>query len=102
MALLFCMGTIFANDTPQPTKKLTYQITKMLQKYPVPMISDGTTAEVRLSVDSFGEIHVLSIQTTDENLEKFLMNAINEGILQRDSYKLGIVYNVPIEIAGEV
>ncbi len=100
LAVLFTSSGIMANETVEPTKKLTFQISKMLKKNSLSFIGEGAVAEVRLSVDSFGQIHVLSVDSSDENLEKLIMNTIDNNTVQRDSYKLGIVYRIPIEVAG--
>ncbi|MGB3152915.1 MAG: hypothetical protein WBB27_19825 [Maribacter sp.] len=103
MAILLSSSNLLANDgNPQATKKLTHQISKMLEKDPIAVDSKGSAAEVRLTVDSFGRIHVLSINTSDENLEKFLKDKIQNRVVQYDSFDLGVIYRVPIEIAGEI
>ncbi|MFX0555588.1 hypothetical protein ACOCEA_02255 [Maribacter sp. CXY002] len=99
--IVFLSGSsIMANECPEPTKKLTFHISKMLTKDSAYSISEGTVAEVRLSIDSFGKIHILSVDTTNENLEKFIMETVDMKTVPRDSYKLGIVYRIPIEVAG--
>ena len=100
MAVFLTSSGVMANATPEPTKKLTFQISQMLKKNSISSFSEGAVAEVRLSVDSFGKIHILSVNSTDENLEKFIMETVNDNTVQRDSYKLGVVYRIPIEVAG--
>ncbi len=100
MVFLFCVGNVLANTNPRSTKKLTHQISKMLMKEAINLNSEGSVAEVRLMVDSFGRIQVLSIDTSDEILEKFLMERIDKNTVQQGSYQLGVVYRVPVEIAG--
>ena len=100
MAVFLTSSGLMANTTPEPTKKLTFQISQMLNKNSFSSFSDGAVAEVRLSVDSFGKIHILSVNTSDENLEKLIMNTVDNNTVQRDSYKLGVVYRIPIEVAG--
>ena len=100
MGVLLTSSGLMANEVPEPTKKLTFQISQMLKKNSLFLITEGAVAEVRLSVDSFGKIHILSVNASDENLERLIMNTVDRNTVPRDSYKLGVVYRIPIEFAG--
>lgn len=102
VAIIFIgTGCIYANTKPMTTKKLTNQITKILMSSPIPDEIKGSVAELRLTIDSFGEMHVLSINTADEKLEQYLMDAVHSNLVNKGTYKPGKVYRIPILVSAD-
>jgi len=100
IALVFLgMGSLFANTQPNSTKKLTLQISKILMGNSIPDEIKGSVAEVRLAIDSFGEIQVLSISTSNQNLENFLRDNIEGNSVRLGSFKPGKIYRIPILVS---
>ncbi|MGF1558219.1 MAG: hypothetical protein ACFCUL_03950 [Flavobacteriaceae bacterium] len=99
IAVLTSISNVFAKENPIPTKKLTFEISKVIQEAGS-LGFEGATAEVRITVDSFGKVHLLSVTSTNENFEKFLTQNIDNHILNSVSYQLGIIYRIPIEVVG--
>ncbi|MDE3742582.1 hypothetical protein [Maribacter polysaccharolyticus] len=102
IAMIFIgSGCIYANTEPITTKKLTNQITKILLSKEIPDEIKGSVAELRLAIDSFGEIQVLSINTTDRNLENYLMEAVHNNLVNKGTFKPGKVYRIPILVSAD-
>ena len=102
VAILFLgSGCIYANNKPISTKKLTTQISKILMNNPIPDEIKGSVAELRLAIDSFGEIQILSVNTTDKKLESYLKENIEDNVVNVGTFKPGKVYRIPVLISAD-
>ncbi|WP_394970680.1 hypothetical protein [uncultured Croceitalea sp.] len=96
-ALLLSVGNVLANDykPENPIKKISTQIHKMLEDNNFD-VSDDLTADVRFTVNSEGEIVVLSVVTSNQVLEGFVKGRLNYKKV--DNAQEGKIYTVPVRI----
>lgn len=101
-AMILNAGYVLAADTavsePNPTKAIASQIYKMLGENAIPDEIRGAKAEVRIAVDSGNYLRILTIETENEALEKYIRNSIDFEKLTKGTYEQGIVYRLPIEV----
>lgn len=83
---------------PKTTKALTIQIYNMLGENLIPNDIRGSKAEVRVAVDTGNYLRILSIETENEALEKFIKTRIDFRKLSNGTYEQGIVYRIPLEV----
>lgn len=83
---------------PKTSKAIAVQIYKMLGENPVPNEIRGSKAEVRVAVDTGNYLRILSVETENEALEKFIRTSIDFKKLTRGTYEQGIVYRIPLEV----
>lgn len=98
---LFVVGTLSAATTEnlEPTKKLSYQILKMLETNSFD-IKDDLVADVRFTINKEGEIVVLSVDTEAEVLENFVKARLNYQKVELENAREGQLYTVPIRITA--
>jgi len=100
--LILNMGFALASDNaphePKSIKILTSQIYTMLGENIIPNEIRGSLAEIRIAVDEGNHLRVLSIETDNEALRKFLKTSIDFKKINKGTYKKGIVYRIPIEV----
>ena len=98
---LFAVGTLFATPTEdlEPTKKLAYQILKMLETNSFD-IKDDMVADVRFTINKEGEIVVLSVDTDVTVLENFVKARLNYQKVELEDVREGQLYTVPIRITA--
>ena len=96
-SLLLTTGSIFANDkNPENSgQELSNQIQKMLIDNRFDVAND-LTANVRFTINSDGEIVVLSVTTADKVLEGFVKGRLNYKKVKNATE--GKVYTVPVRI----
>lgn len=101
-ALLFATGNVLANDTEgvEPAKSLTGQIAKMLEDNSFSEMESDLTAQVRFTLNSDGEIVVLSVDTESVNLERFVKGRLNYQKVDISNVEEGKLYTVPVRIAS--
>jgi len=83
---------------PKESKAIAVQIYNMFGENSIPNDIRGSKAEVRVAIDSGNFLRILSIETENENLEKFIRNSIDFKKLTRGTYQKGIVYRIPLEV----
>ena len=97
---LFAVGTITANTTDiEPTKKLSYQIHKMLKSNSF-NIENDLVADVRFTINREGEIVVLSVNTEVDILENFVKKRLNYQKVELENAKEGKIYTIPVRITA--
>ena len=101
-ALLFATGNVLANDTEgvEPAKSLSSQITKMLEDNSFSDMESDLTAQVRFTLNSEGEIVVLSVDTESVNLERFVKGRLNYQKVDISNVEEGKLFTVPVRIAS--
>ena len=98
-AMLLVTGNVLANDTDgvKPTTSISTQISKMLSDN---SFSDELTAQIRFTLNSEGEIVVLSVDTDSEVLEGFVKSRLNYKKVDVDAIEEGKLYTVPVRITA--
>ncbi|RNC89511.1 MAG: hypothetical protein ED555_08520 [Allomuricauda sp.] len=101
-ALLFVSGNVLANNpNPEaPTKALSTQIQKMLNRNSFGEAYEGAHAQVRFTFNKEGEIVVLSVDTENSNLEGFVKGKLNYKKVQAENITEGKMYTVSVRIAA--
>lgn len=101
-AMLLVTGNVLANDTDgvKPIKSLSSQITKMLSNYSFSDNQTDVTAQVRFTLNSEGEIVVLSVDTDYVNLEGFVKRRLNYKKVDVSKIEEGKLYTVPVRISA--
>jgi hypothetical protein len=96
-ALLLTVGNVLANDyePENPAKKIATQIHKMLKDNSFD-VSDDLTADVRFTINNEGEIVVLSVATSNQNLEGFVKGRLNYKKVE--NAQEGKIYTIPVRI----
>lgn len=100
--LLFSTVNVFATipevNKPKTSKAISVQVYKMLGENSIPDNIRGSKAEVRVAVDTGNYLRILSIETENESLEKFIRTSIDFKRLSKGTYEQGIVYRIPLEV----
>lgn len=101
-AMLLATGNVLANDTDgvEPTKNLSKQISKMLSDNYFSEEQDDLTAQVRFTLNSDGEIVVLSVDTESSRLEGFVKSRLNYKKVDISNIEEGKLYTVPVRISA--
>ena len=102
LAVLLSLNTVLAanpNSTePKLAKAMVSQVYALLQENKIPDAIRGSMAEIRVAVDDGNYLRILSIETENEALEKFIRTSIDFEKLRKGSYEQGIVYRIPLEV----
>lgn len=100
--MLFATLGTFANtgNNENPEKSLSSQIYEMLEENPFQILSSELTADVRFTINNKGELVVLSVDTKNEVLEKFVKSRLNYKKVESGSIVEGRVYTVPVRITA--
>ncbi len=101
-APLLAGGNLFANDsrTIDPNNELAVQIGDLLKDNNFVLDEEDLTAQVLFTLNDKKEIVVISVETDDEILEKFVKSRLNYQQVQVASGKEGKMYTVPVRIQG--
>lgn len=101
-AMLLATGNVLANDTEgvKPTKSLSTQITNMLSDNFFSDQENDLTAQVRFTLNSEGEIVVLSVDTDYIKLEGFVKSRLNYQKVDISTIEEGKLYTVPVRISA--
>ncbi|NNJ88953.1 MAG: hypothetical protein HKP53_06095 [Eudoraea sp.] len=101
-ALLFTAGNLFANDykTADPKKDLAIQISQLLKNNSFVVEEQDLTAKVLFTLNSENEIVVISVDTEDEILERFVKSRLNYQAVELAEAEEGKMYTVPVRITG--
>jgi hypothetical protein len=99
-AVLFTAGNLFANDfiTTDPSKNLATQIGELLDDNYFIIENQDLTANVIFTLNHDREIVVISVDTDNEVLEKFVKTRLNYHEVNVDNFKEGKLYTVPVRI----
>ncbi|MBT8280250.1 MAG: hypothetical protein KJO16_01640 [Muriicola sp.] len=101
-AFLFTAGTLFANDseTTDPKKDLAIQIGDLLEDNTFVLKEKDLTAKVLFTLNHKNEIVVISVDTNDEVLERFVKSRLNYKVVEAPVSKEGTMFTVPVRITG--
>ncbi|WP_047246006.1 hypothetical protein [Maribacter thermophilus] len=101
-AMLLSTGNILASDIDgvKPSKSLSTQITKLLEDNSFTDEETDLTAQVRFTLNSEGEIVVLSVDTDYTDLERFVKSRLNYKKVDVSKVEEGKLYTVPVRIAS--
>ncbi|GGD56974.1 hypothetical protein [Muriicola marianensis] len=101
-ALLLAGGNLFANDsgTIDPNNELAVQIGDLLKDNNFVLDEEDLTAKVLFTLNDEKEIVVISVETEDEILEKFVKSRLNYKQVNVVAGKEGKMYTVPVRIQG--
>lgn len=83
---------------PKPAKAIVVQVYNMLGEKLIPDEIRGSKAEVRVAVDTGNYLRILSIETENEVLAKFIKTRIDFKKLTKGTYEQGVVYRIPVEV----
>ncbi|WP_297765327.1 hypothetical protein [uncultured Muriicola sp.] len=101
-ALLLSAGNLFANDskTNDPKKDLAIQISQLLKDNSFVINDHDLTAKVLFTLNKNKEIVVISVDTEDEILERFVKSRLNYQAVELAKAEEGKMYTVPVRITG--
>jgi hypothetical protein len=101
-ALLLSAGSLFANDSrsSDPKKDLALQIGHLLEDNTFVINDHDLTANVLFTVNNKKEIVVISVETEDEVLERFVKSRLNYQTVDAVGSEEGAMYTVPVRIKG--
>ncbi len=97
VATAFLIGTLFTTAAvPAPVKKTNFsvEIEKLLEN---PNFDIEVTTSVRIVINSDGEIVVLSVDTKDTVVERFIKSRLNYEKVESNLIK-GKEYKLPVRI----
>ncbi len=103
---LFSLGSVFANDTtngtePSQGQKLAKQISSLLNKKNAFAENDlGHSADILFMLNNDMEIVVLSVNTDEKHIERFIKNKLNYQKVDLKTYKPGKKYTIAVKIAS--
>lgn len=98
VAVLFTSSSLFATEPVSNTSKnLTAKIGELLEDHRI-AVTEDLTATVLFTLNDEGEIVVLSVDTEDESLEKFVKARLNYEKVELDQIESGKMYKVPVRI----
>jgi hypothetical protein len=103
LALVLLIGTTLAAANPiadKVNKEEVCQEIGQLLKGPLFELDEDTYASVILIVNSENELVVLSVDTEDEQVERFIKNRLNYKKL-KNSLEIGKEYRLPVIITSE-
>ncbi|MEY8021240.1 hypothetical protein ACA086_07920 [Muriicola sp. E247] len=101
-AILFSAGNLFANDfeSTDPNKELAIQIGDLLKDNTFVLKEQDLTAKVLFTLNHKNEIVVISVDTEDEVLERFVKSRLNYKTVEIPASKEGTMFTVPVRITG--
>jgi len=103
-ALLLSAGNVFATEGPSPfdnpKAKICTQIESLLEEHNGFNLgeADELSAVVRFMLNDDKEIVVLSVDTQDERLERFVKSRLNYEKVADQNLKVGKAYKVPVRV----
>ena len=100
--MLLFVGSIFANDVKSkdnPRKKLSTQISELLNDNSIIVQGEELTATVLFTVNEEKEIVVLSVKTDSGKLEEFVKERLNYQKVSLEDYREGRTYTLPVRVA---
>ncbi|MEE9364656.1 MAG: hypothetical protein V3U92_18810 [Cellulophaga sp.] len=98
--MLLSASSVVANDstTIEPTKKISKQIGKLLEKNSFNDLKADLTAKVLFTVNTDREIVVLSVDTKDASVEAFVKRRLNYKKIDIKNFRKGKRYTIPVRI----
>ena len=98
--MLLATSSLMANDNTNVglVKSLSSQIGELLSGNNFDVDEVGLRAQVRFTLNSEGEIVVLSVDTKEVQLESFVKNKLNYKKVQLEKVEEGKIYTIPVSI----
>ena len=103
VAAALLIGTsAFANEKITEVEKTpaTEQLGDLLEN-PAFLVLEDTMADVTFMLNNAGEVVVLSVETENVQIEKFVKSRLNYQKLQKTNLVKGKEYKVPVKIVSE-
>ncbi len=102
---LFSLGSVFANDAvngtePSQGQKLAKQISSLLNKNAFTENDLGHSADILFMLNNDMEIVVLSVDTDEKHIERFIKNKLNYQKADLKTYEPGKKYTIAVKIAS--
>ena len=99
-AMLLVTGNVLANKAngENPDKSLSAQISAMLSENNFNEDQTDVTAQVRFTLNTEGEIVVLSVSTENDIMENFVKSKLNYKKVNLDEVREGKIYTIPVRI----
>lgn len=105
-ALILNIGSVFASNSdqaawPKALKSISSQVYNLLGENLIPDDIRGSKAEIRIAVDNGNYLRILSIDTENASLERFIIASIDfQKLPMGSTFEKGIVYRIPIEVSN--
>lgn len=98
-AALMSFGQVNAtpNSTEDPGKRLTEQIHAMLDNNEFATNQD-VIAKVRFMINKEGEIVIVTVDSSDENVAQFVKGRLNYKKINTEGLATGKLYSLPLRI----
>ncbi|WP_350287520.1 hypothetical protein [uncultured Croceitalea sp.] len=99
---MLTVGSVSANSNPKtvdPAKALAHQIHDMLERNTF-KVTEDLTAHVHFVINKDGEIVVLSVDTENEVLERFVKGRLNYKKVNLDRMSTGKAFTVAVRISA--
>lgn len=102
VCMLLTTFGVFANKGEKETakKSLSSQIYEMLEDNSFEVQYTELTANVRFTINNKGELVVLSVETKNDVLEKFVKSRLNYQKVDAGIVVEGRIYTVPVRITA--
>ncbi len=99
-AMLLSSASIFANNVTDndPTNSLSAQISEMLSDNAFTDEDMDLSAQVRFTLNSEGEIVILSVDTESDKFESFVKNKLNYQVVQENDVEEGKMFTVSVRL----
>ncbi len=101
-AMLLSAGNLVAKEVKpvDPDKSLSAQISQRLNDTSFTQNEMKVTAQIRFTLNNKGQIVVLTVDTEDPVVERFVKYRLNYYKVELDVYTEGKIYTIPIRIVG--
>ena len=99
-ALVFTINIASANENPvKPSTQLRSELVELIgTSSPYELLEDEATAEVIFTVNTSGEVIVISIISDNTNTVKHIKNRINYKKVSHRTSKPGEMYLMPVRV----
>ncbi len=102
-AMLLSTGSILASDPvkPRPEKSLSHQVWKLLKDNRIEVSEDeDLEAKILLTLNADNEIVVISVESVDKKLERFVKARLNYKKVDFTPLEKGKRYIIPLRITA--
>ena len=101
-AMLLSVSNVSANTVNEvdPLKSLSAQISQLLSDNNFTESETEFTAQVRFTLNNQNQIVVLSVDTENLVLERFVKSKLNYKTVDMADYKEGKLYTIPVRIVS--
>lgn len=101
-AMLLSSASIFANNSTDndPTNSLSYQISELLIDNDFTDEDTDLRAQVRFTLNSEGEIVILSVDTESDKFESFVKGKLNYRAVQASDVEEGKLFTISVRLTS--